>query len=816
MSPAGSVVLLVLAGDESQGKLLAEQLTEAGFRIDVAMDGNDALDKAHAGPDTILVDIMPPGSAGIELIRVLKTDSETQHIPVIGLTAEDGKVSAIEILKAGAEDAVQNPLSSLELPLRIRNLARLKCSREQPADQNLNLQSPSTSSHMASDGTLLGHSNPLARDCTEKSLAESQGIFRELILAAPAVISIVARGGEILFTNAHVCDDAGQSPRQAAPYKNIFDAMDAATRQTMEDGMSRALDTRTLQSYSAARGLLGGDAGWTQTHLRHWRGSDTQAQFLLYSSEFLDQEIVEQHVRDSTSELLNSKKLEAVGGLAGGIAHEFNNILTVIMSSCNELARRSHSNDAIEDVDEIMRAAERAAGLTKQLLSFSMLEAIETSVFDMNRSLQEIKALLSRTVGEEIVFDLHYSEDEARVEANPTQIDQVIMILVVNSKDAMPDGGVLQVSCDVITLVDATTHQSMRYVELSVTDTGVGMDTETQSRLFEPFFSTKARGQGTGLGLATCYGIVHGANGKIKVSSEVGVGTCVTVLLPSTTAPLTDPRQADVDRENLAGTETVLIVEDDSSIQRALRTAFEDAGYDVMVADDGEEALELVGRLDKELHLLFSDILLPGVSGFEVAAKLLEVNPALPVLLATGYAGKAGLLRATLPDDIPVLHKPFGSYHALRMARKVLDAQRRDPEAPARERATSENDCELGCLLVVDDEPSLRRVFARMFKGKFEVFLASNANDAMRILKSGQRIDAMLCDLNLGSGKSGMTLYEELKTTYPAVARSTLFLTGGATSDEMSEFLKKNKERVVLKPPRAGQVLEQVRRLLNN
>ena len=375
--------------------------------------------------------------------------------------------------------------------------------------------------------------------------------------------------------------------------------------------------------------------------------------------------------------------MEAIGRLAGGVAHDFNNILTAIGGYTDLLLADLPAGDhRRHDVEEISQAAQRAAGLTHQLLAFSRRQVLQPKVISFNALVPDIEKMLRRLIGEDILLATVLDRRLGNVRADPGQLEQVIVNLAVNARDAMPNGGRLTIETRNVELdeVYATDHPSVkpgRYVMLAVTDTGVGMDEETKARIFEPFFTTKVRGKGTGLGLATVYGIVQQTGGHIWPYSEPGRGTTMRVYLPRVDDP-TDPIEHPGDAAlAVGGTETILIVEDEAPVRAVTRHLLQRNGYTVMEAADGPAALALVDgeAAGQHIDLLLTDVIMPGMSGRELADQLRVRRPNLRVLFMSGYTDDAVVRHGMLEPGLAYLEKPFRPTTLLRKVRGVLENQ---------------------------------------------------------------------------------------------------------------------------------------------
>jgi PAS domain S-box-containing protein len=383
------------------------------------------------------------------------------------------------------------------------------------------------------------------------------------------------------------------------------------------------------------------------------------------------------------AQLRQAQKMEAVGRLAGGIAHDFNNLLAVIMGHSDLIKSVLRKGDALgHDVEQIRRASERAATLTRQLLAFSRRQFLQPQVIDVNTLVGNLATMLRRLIGEHIQLELRLDPGAGRVSADPGQLEQVVMNLTVNARDAMPQGGrvVLETASVVLDQTFVGTHPGSTpgaHVRLSIHDTGCGMGPEVLSHLFEPFFTTKEPGRGTGLGLSTVYGIVKQHRGYIDVTSEPGRGSTFGVYLPRVEAKATAERAAPREPLRPGGRETVLFVEDEVALRDLMHRVLTKGGYTVLAAGDGLEALTLVEEYTRPIDLVVTDVIMPRMSGPELASRLRARDPGIRLLYVSGYT--ADQLRSAQTDlgaDAALLPKPFTSDGLLRRVREVLDRPR--------------------------------------------------------------------------------------------------------------------------------------------
>jgi two-component system, cell cycle sensor histidine kinase and response regulator CckA len=385
--------------------------------------------------------------------------------------------------------------------------------------------------------------------------------------------------------------------------------------------------------------------------------------------------------KELQQQLQVAQKIEAIGRLSGGIAHDFNNLLGVIIGYTESLQKRMEPQDRYrEAIDEIQRAANRAASLTQQLLAFSRKQVLEPEILDLNSAVGEVEKMLQRVIGEHIELTLLLSEPLGVVKADRTQIEQVLMNLVVNARDAMPQGGRLTIATSNVDVAESSPSRPRymlagSYVLLKVSDTGSGMSREVQSHIFEPFFTTKEKGKGTGLGLATVYGVIKQSGGYVLVDSELGKGTSFDIYLPQV-APVSGitktagPQPAVTVKQRA----TVLLVEDEPSLRALTRDVLKEAGYTVFDAPDGFQALEIAKRSDIPIDLLLTDVIMPGMSGRSLADALDVSRPDTRVLFMSGYTDGEIETQGVLETGTSILRKPFSQSELLRRVQECLMA----------------------------------------------------------------------------------------------------------------------------------------------
>jgi two-component system, cell cycle sensor histidine kinase and response regulator CckA len=396
--------------------------------------------------------------------------------------------------------------------------------------------------------------------------------------------------------------------------------------------------------------------------------------------EMIAEDVSEQRVLEN--QFRQAQKMEAVGRLAGGVAHDFNNVLTVISGYAEMLLERTGANDPLfSKVQAIHQATERAASVTRQLLAFSRKQILELKVIDVNAIVSDIERLLRPLIGENILLQTKLASDAGRTRADAGQIEQVLMNLVVNAKDAMPSGGKITIQTananlqkDDLSREHSYIHPGS-YVMLSVSDDGHGMDKETQARIFEPFFTTKEKGKGTGLGLSTVYGIVKQSGGYILVDSQPARGTTFQIYLPRVEEAAEAPGRVSHAPLEVRGSETVLLVEDEESVRQLVRETLESRGYRIYEAENGEEALRIAGA-HPEIDMLITDVVMPGMSGRELSTRIFATHPHTKVLYLSGYTEDAIVHEGVLEAGTAFLQKPFTLHTLARKVREMLGKAR--------------------------------------------------------------------------------------------------------------------------------------------
>jgi signal transduction histidine kinase/ActR/RegA family two-component response regulator len=399
----------------------------------------------------------------------------------------------------------------------------------------------------------------------------------------------------------------------------------------------------------------------------------------LYRRDANSRKLAEEEKMRLEQQLQQAQKMEAIGRLAGGIAHDFNNLLTTISGNADLALLDIEEDDILRpSIEEIKSASKKAADLTRQLLAFSRKQIVEPEVVQVNEIVENLEKMLVRLIGEDIELKTIIYPDLEPIKADSGQIEQILMNLIVNARDAMQNGGSLTIKTSKIELVESycEKHPNLkpgRYAVITVSDTGCGMDEDTKARIFEPFFTSKPKGEGTGLGLATTFGIVKQHKGHIEVYTKPDVGTSFEIYLPVFTGKVERQKEQDEYDQLPKGTETILLVEDDEIVQRVAIRILERLGYNVLRASNGRKAMALVEEYDKDIDLLITDIVMPGMSGDELAEELKELRPDVKVLYTSGYAEGAVVNSKVLESEECFLGKPYTQDSLSRKVRQILE-----------------------------------------------------------------------------------------------------------------------------------------------
>ncbi len=644
--------VLVVDDTPASLELLAEMLRQSGYAVQAEQNGTAALAAAVADPpDVVLLDVAMPDLDGFQVCERLKQTEKLSDIPVIFLTALSTSSDILRGFEVGGADYITKPFRVEEVLARVNAHASLRQAQRE---------------------LLEAHRRERTR--IEDALRVSEERFTSIFRDSPVPISLTTLGdGIIVEANGAFARLCGRRS-----------AEELIGKSTLElgffngDARHRALTTEALRrSPGRLEALLvplkrpDGDARTVEISSSSYRmdGNDYVLAVSLDITDRLraehEQRKAEQQARALEDQLRQAQKMEALGRLAGGIAHDFNNLLSVIISF-GELVKMGlePGHESIRDVDEMIKAGQRAAEMTRQLLAFSRRQMLEPRDLDLNVVLHGIERMLRRMIGEDVTLVTAPAADLGIIRADPGQLEQVLTNLSINARDAMPTGGTLTIATSNVTLDDAfiAHHPGAKpgaYSRLSVTDTGTGMPPDVQARIFEPFFTTKEVGKGTGLGLATVFGIVQQSGGCMTVESEVGKGTRFDVYLPQSAVQAAPPTTASVDSVTVSGTETILVVEDSTELRELSVRILKRNGYTVLAAPGGEDAVALAERHKGTIDLLITDVIMPRMGGRVLADRLRLGRPAMKVLFVSGYHDDVLGLHGVLDPGVMLLPKPF-------------------------------------------------------------------------------------------------------------------------------------------------------------
>ena len=593
---------------------------------------------------------------------------------LVGKEEVIGKTDFDFFTKEHAQEAFEDEQRIIRTGMPIINKEEKETWPDRPATWVLTTKMPLRDSQGAIAGTF-----GISRDITERKRVEealrqseekyriSENKYRNLIEVAPEGISVV-ENAKVIFFNNHLLEMLGYSHEEMMGLEIAQIIHKDDVGQALERYAARA-EGKLIPTAVFRDVRKDGKVIWVETVGRNieWEGRPA---VLYFSSDITERKTLEER-------FAQSQKMEAIGQLTGGIAHDFNNVLQVITGYC-ELLTAGLSDENQRYAEEITKAAERATMLTAQLLAFSRKQVLSPQVLETKELIRSVQKMLERVIGEDIELQTFIDPNTGNFLADRGQMEQVLLNLAVNARDAMPSGGKLTIETANRTIDEAYVHdhpgaKTGQYVRIAVSDTGVGMGPETLSHIYEPFFTTKEMGKGTGLGLSTVYGIVKQSEGYINCYSEMGKGTTFTVYFPLTSEEAPTPLLAASGATAPRGTETILIVDDDQAVRNVTRIALENAGYVVIEASGGGEALTAVLARGATIDLLVSDVVMPRMSGKELARRLREIFPKVRVLYASGYTGNVISRHGILEAGLDFLQKPFSSTELLAKVREILD-----------------------------------------------------------------------------------------------------------------------------------------------
>jgi len=627
--------ILLVDGNVSSARAVREILKrspDSSFELVIADSPENGLRQlAGQAFDALLLNV-PSSDRSLAGLRVIQSQFST--LPIITLIADAS--ARKEVLKAGAIDYLVKGALKPEL---LEKSIRFAIERKQ----------------------------------AEEAFRKYEQRFHDLFENAKDILFTLDLEGNITSLNKSAEDVFGWS-RSEVLHNSIKEFVAPEHRNLCAQMMQRILQEEPVENFEISLLRKDGRRVILESSAR-----------LLYSNgqkqsvQGIARDVTERHHLENM--LRQSQKLEAIGRLSGGVAHDFNNLLCVISGHAELLSERlGPAHPTTVSITQIKKAADSAASLTRQLLAFSRKQVFHPQVLDLNVAVTETKKLLGRLIGEHIDFHISLAPALDHVRVDPVQIEQVLVNLALNARDAMPLGGQLTIETSNIDLEE--NHQSKRaivpagkYVLLAVSDTGSGMDEETQSRIFDPFFTTKELGKGSGLGLATVYGIIKQSGGFIWVYSEPGQGATFKVYFPRVDNPLTHVSYSKLNQEACKGTETILLAEDAEPLRVLAQEFLKECGYRVLEAQNGTEALRIACAFDGPIHLLLTDVVMPGMGGKHLAEELATLRPTTKVLYMSGYPSEGIVRSGFLEDGLTLLEKPFTREILLRRVRQMLDGQ---------------------------------------------------------------------------------------------------------------------------------------------
>jgi two-component system, cell cycle sensor histidine kinase and response regulator CckA len=672
------VKILIVDDNPTNRKLLRLTLQSQRHQVAEAAEGAEALKLLTSEKfDAMISDILMPNMDGYRLCFEVRKTPEIKDLPIILYSSTYLSPSDRDLaLRFGASAFLEKPAAPEKLEEVLREVAKLPV--------------PPTSAVPGDDlGALKQYSERLITKIEEKNLElmrrsedleASEKKFRQLAENIQEVFWITeADFSRILYispayevTWGRPCEEVYRNPL------SWIEAIHPDDRPRIEESAATLAKQPDLFQWDYRIRRPDGSIRWIQD--RGFPVRDSHG--VVYRFAGVSEDVTER--KSLQDQLLQSQKMEAIGRLAGGIAHDFNNLLTAINGYSQIALDRVNSLDPLHaDLEEIQKAGQRAAGLTRQLLAFSRKQVLQPKVVDLNQLVSDTERLLKRLIGEDIELRTALDPGTGRVLVDPGQVEQVIVNLAVNARDAMPKGGVLKLETSLAELDEAyaAAHPSVtpgRYVLLAVSDTGTGLSDKVKAHLFEPFFTTKEQGKGTGLGLATVHGIIKQSRGHVAVYSELGQGTVFKVYLPRTDASVTATAAPPPSSDKLGGHETILLVEDDDVVRTLARTVLTRAGYKIIEARRGDEALAIADGHPSTIHLVLTDLIMPGMNGADLTRTVKARHPAIRTLYASGYTDLSMIKEDALDLAAPFLGKPFTPASLLLKVREVLD--QREPK----------------------------------------------------------------------------------------------------------------------------------------
>ncbi len=650
--------VLLIEDSEDDARLLARELRQQGYaptieRVETAPTMRIAL--KHRKWDVVISDWSMPNFSAPAALNLLK--EEGIDVPFIIVSGSIGEETAVDAMRAGARDFVFKDKLARLTPALSRELREIEARREAE----------------------------VALRQSESRLRNSEIRFRALIERSADLIALTAADGTTLYVSPAVESILGELPDHFLG-QSFLAFCHPEHRDRVAGVMERLVEEPSESLQIEFRAVhRDGSTRWLEATGRNMLDDAAVGGIVCNLRDATARKRAEVALRRTEEQLRQAQKMEAIGNLAGGVAHDFNNLLSVILSYSSLLAQDMTPGDPRRsDLQEIEAAGRRAVDLTRQLLAFSRQQILQPKVVSLNDIVAGMERMLRRLIGEDVELTVLLSSSLGKVKVDPGQIEQIVMNLAVNSRDAMPQGGKLtietaNVELDARYVADHVGAAAGPHVMLAVTDTGIGMDKATQARMFEPFFTTKEKGKGTGLGLATVFGIVQQSGGNVWVYSEPGKGTTFKVYF-SQVDPITNPAHDSRPPAGgaLTGTETILLVEDEESVRVLARAILRRFGYHVIEAQSGGDALLICEQHTAAIHLLLTDVVMPRMSGRQLSERLRVLRPEMKVLYMSGYTDNTIVHHGVLDSGVAFLQKPITPETLTRRVREVLDSPRNE------------------------------------------------------------------------------------------------------------------------------------------
>ncbi|MFZ1986549.1 MAG: response regulator [Desulfatitalea sp.] len=645
-----------------------------GCVVITAQSGLEGIERAKTeSPDVVLLDMIMPEMDGLETCRRLKSHESTKHIPVIMITAlRTDAHSRIKGLEVGADAFLAKPIDPYELASQVHFALRIK-KAEDDLRKEKNFLEQAVQEKTAS----------LVQEITERKQAEealrqSEERLRYFVDANIVGIAIINPSGGIIEANDYCLRIIGYTREEfehgsidwrAGTPPEWRPADEHALEELRERGVCTPYEKEHIQRDGTRVSIFVSDVMLPGPE-------ELIAAFIL---DITERKQAEQEKVKLEAQLQQAQKMESIGRLAGGVAHDFNNMLEIILGHAEMvLENLDPAQPIFADLTEIRKAANRSADLTRQLLAFARKQTVAPKVLDLNETVEGMLRMLRRLIGEDIDLAWLPGKELWPVKVDPSQIDQILANLCVNARDAITGVGKVTIGTGTATLDDeyCATHAGFmpgEYVRLAVSDDGSGMDKVTLSHIFEPFFTTKEVGEGTGLGLATVYGAVKQNKGFITVDSESGKGTTFTIYLPRHMGEISQAWTEDAQGAVMGGQETILLVEDEPGVLKLTKMMLERRGYTVLAANKPGEANRLAREHPSQIHLLITDVIMPGMNGRELWQQIGELRPDTKCLFMSGYTANVIAHRGVLDEGVHFIQKPFSKKDLAAKVREVLD-----------------------------------------------------------------------------------------------------------------------------------------------